>query len=255
MTNGFMSVQTDDVDEDTQVTDPQKDTQNIDPNLNKDANSHNWEKRYSDQQKYVTKLQNDISDLKDELKTVKSKPLELPTTVEELERFKKEHPGLANSIISLARLELAERDKDLTDRFKEIDERAAAADSANKLDVVLRVHPDAKKIKASQDFADWYNLQSQGTQELFKSADPTDWIRGISIYKEEKGIKTNKSKKEEAAMSVNTPSTPDNNVGKDKKVWKQSEVQKLSDADYSRLRDVIIQAKTEGRYVQDLSQI
>ena len=252
MTNGFMSVKTDDVDLATLENDPDSVTHVQDPNDKKVTNGHNWEKRYSDQQKYVTQLQNDISTLRQELSDLKKKPLALPTTVEELEKFKKDHPGLANSIISLARLEVSERDKELSERIKEIDEKTAAVDAAAKLETVLKVHPDAKKIKASQEFADWYTEQSGGTQELFKSSDPKDWIRGINIYKQDLGIKSSKSKKEEAALQPNQKSSPDTKTEADRKVWKASEINRMSDNDYKLNRDKILKAKTEGRYIYDL---
>lgn len=256
MTNGFLSVSTDGLDLDTLDTDTHKATQNQDPDTTKDTEAdtspQNWKKRYSDQQRYVTQLKNEKTVLEQEIVKLREKPLDLPTTKEELDAFKRDHPALANNIISLLRLEVSERDKDLTEKLKNLDKKDAAVNTEAKIQEVLKVHPDAKRIKASQEFADWFALQSPGTRALFESIDPQDWVRGINIYKEDAGIQTAKSKKTDAATAVNQTSSTDTKPDNNKKVWKSSEVAAMSDSEYDLNRDIIIKAKTENRYINDL---
>lgn len=259
MNNGFLSVQTDDLDLDTPEIDTDEATQNQDPDAPKDnevdiQTRQNWKKRYSDQQRYVTQLKQQNAALEQELTTLKEKPLELPSTMEELASFKKSHPELVNSLISLIRLEVSERDKELTEKIKKLDGKSAQADTEVKIAEVLKIHPDAKRIKASQEFADWFELQSQATQNLLKSDNPSDWIRGISLYKEDMGIKSVKVKKADAATAVNQPSSTDTKPDLSKRVWKASEVAKLSDAEYDKLSHEIMKANAEGRYINDISQ-
>lgn len=254
--SGFMSVKTEDFDLDTQDEGPDKDTQTQDPNNQIDnetgtSGTDTWKKRYGDQQRYVTQLQQEKATLEQEILSLKKTPIILPKTKEELDIFKKEYPDLVDSIITITRMELAGRDEELNKKFQEVDGRIQDLTAAEKIETVLKVHPDAKKIKASQEFAEWFEKQSKGTMELFKSDDPSDWVRGISIYKSETGIKTTKSKKADAAMS--TDSTPSaGEVGLGKRTYKASEVQKMTEAQYARHRDDIFKAMTEGRYIKDI---
>lgn len=212
----------------------------------------NWQKRYSDQQRYVTRLQNEKLELEKQLKNAQTKPLEVPRTKEQLDDFRKQYPELFDTLISLTRLEVTEQSKQLDEERKEVLKKIADIESEKLILEVAKVHKDAIQIRNDSKFHAWLADQSNAVKALFESSNPKDPIKGLYLYKEDMGIKSPRDKKIEAAAVTPTGGTDIPTGGK--KVWKQSEVQKLSAADYKKYREDIIEAmQTEGRYVKDLT--
>lgn len=235
--------------EDTQTENPNEGDNKPSPATEDNVD---WKKRYSDQQRYVTKLQNDINKLKADVVEASKKPLELPKTKEQLDEYKKQYPDLFDTIISLARLEASERAKDIDKEFQELNKKMVDLESEKLILEVAKVHRDAVQIKKDPKFHQWLSEQTESVFRLFESNNPKDPIKGLYLYKEDMGIKTDKQRKSEAATEVPVKGAVELPKG-EKKVWKASEVAKLSRQDYQKYKSDIIEAlATPGRYIKDV---
>lgn len=236
--------------EETHTENPNNDNKENPSNA---TNTTNWEKRYADQQRYVTKLQNELKTKDQAIEELKRKPLELPKTKEQLDEYKKQYPDLVDTIVSLARLEVTEQSKQLDEERKAVLQKLADIESEKLILAVAKVHKDALQIRNDPKFHNWLSEQSPAVKSLFESSDAKDPIKGLNLYKEDMGIKTPRVQREDSATAVSATSQPDIPEG-NKKVWKQSEVARLTDAQYQKHRKDIHDAmNTKGRYIKDLT--
>lgn len=226
---------------------------------NKSQESVDWQKRYSDLQSHTTKQINEAkkreTDLENKLKEqAKSKP-KYPTSEEELAQWCKEFPPLLPIIQTIA-LKATEGDKE--ELKKEIEElrqfQQAYVNDKGRLDL-LKIHPDANDIEADPKFAQWFNEQEPEIQALINSGEPKKIGKAITLYKKEFGIvtKTVQDLQKEASKAINVgPSS--SSIPQEQKVWHESEVAKLPAKVYARFEREIETARTEGRYVYDVSR-
>jgi len=120
---------------------------------------------------------------------------------------------------------------------------------------LLKIHPDANEIEADSRFAQWYNEQEPEIQHLVDSGEPKKIGKAITIFKKDLGIvtKTAQDLQKEASQFVNLgPTQP--NLPKEQKTWYESEVKKMSQRDYIRFEKDIEIARTQGRYIYDISR-
>lgn len=225
-------------------TDPNPESQatlegNPDNNKPLTAEEETYKKRYFDLKNHHDQL---VPTLRQELADAKkagTKPLEIPKTPEELEVLRRKYPETYDMFLSIVRMENQNRNTATDSELDLIRQERAQLQAERNADKILKAHPDAKQITESADFAQWFSEQPKGIQNLLQSPDPLDAIKGLELYKQEKGIKGS------AASRVKTGSkaTPDT----EKKVWYESEVQALSDRDYARFEAEIMAAHREGR--------
>lgn len=219
-------------------------------NSGKPANSNgetDWQKRYSDQQRYVQELKDQIKGLEE---AGTKKTVEFPKTDEELEIWKKTKPEEYDSILTLIRKESQGVASELHKALDELNSVKRQTRNTELFGQVLKSHPDAGEIKKSEKWRDWFNAQSKAVRALIESENADDIIRGINIYKLDVGITTKTSstgKDDSAAYFVDTRSSG-NPVPTGPKVWKESEVRGMREELYSKYREEIKAAKREGRY-------
>lgn len=235
-----------------------------DPNKAKpQVDSTDWKKRYSDLQSYSDKKlatkDQEILELKNQLKEKDQAPL--PTTEAEFQDWITRYPPLYNIMRTIV-LKEGKNDPELQTIKKEIEEvkqfKQDLANERGKLEL-LKIHPDAGDYDAGgsrvAEFGEWYKEQEPEIQALVDSGNPTKIGKAITLFKREKGIVTKsaqeKKKEQSKAVSVG-PNQPD--LPKEGKVWRESEVAKMSPHRYSENHAEIEKARREGRYVYDLSR-
>lgn len=215
--------------------------------------NHDWKKRADDRQAFINKLQEEGSAKDKLIADLQKKNIEIPTTEEELKLFKEKNPDQYNVIAGIAMSIAKDLDSATSSELEKVKARQEALDAENAMTDILESHPDAKDIKASPEFADWYNLQSDATKGMF-NGEVRDVVRGISLYKTEQGIKTTKkTPKEESVDNATTINSGPGRPSKEEKMWRESDIYKMKDEVYRKHQDEINKAQKEGRVINDMS--
>lgn len=232
-------------DEDTSTDDPSKDTQTGNPNDNKPNEDVIPAKRYFDLKSHHDKTVTDLRKEIAELKKVTPPQLEIPKTPEEVQNLRNKFPELVDGIISVVRMDLLKEREFTSNEIEELRKERKQLKEDSDREKVLKAHPDAESIIKSTEFAEWFNEQPKGIQNLLQSDDVQDTIKGFSLYKQEKGIKNPTA---EAAFRVKTGTKTNPDPGK--RVFYESEVAAMSERQYESLEKEILAARMDGRYLK-----
>lgn len=230
-----------------------------------------WKKRYSDLRSYTQKQVNDVNKELAELKkqlAEKEKEAKFPVNKQEAEEWVKEYPDLARVIGTLIEERAGTLVTSVADEVKtarlELEAERSAVARERAVAEVLKVHPDFLDLIQSDDFKEWVENQPKVRgpflgQSIYNAlyendTDANSAIQAVNVYKQDKGMK--KSKKEtsiDAAYSVKktAASTPIETNGK--RVFHESEIEKMSSWDFDKLEEEIEAARREGRIVYDIS--
>lgn len=228
---------------------------------NPDTNSteHDWKKRYSDLRSYTDKKMATLEDKVDALTTqLETKPTQvqdtpsMPKTPQEFKEFKEKYPELAAMIETAVMLNQETVQAKLSQRLKQVEDTAARVNSDKGLEELKKYHPDVLEIKDDPRFHAWFNEQLPEVQNLLRSPNPKTIAKGLDMYKVETGIaKTPKQKADEVrnasrAIKANPNTRVEINDGSPR-IYKESEIDKLSNSEFEKLQDDIKAALYQGR--------
>lgn len=241
-----------------------------DPNRDDDLSpeERTFKKRYGDLRTHVNSLKTtyeaQIADLQRQLSEAAT-PSDLPNDLsdEELEEWVKANPRSAKVIERIA-TKLTKRESDvLNERVKEIEARSKEITKREAELQLAKLHPDFDQIREDPAFHEWVDGQPAQMQDILYGDDfnVTAVARLLSLYKYEAGIDDkpkpkNKQNNSDAATSVNTgrKGAQIDPTGKGgKKIWKESEIAKMSVFEFEKHEHDIMQAQAEGRLEYDLS--
>ena len=120
---------------------------------------------------------------------------------------------------------------------------------------LIKIHPDFMDIREDDAFHDWADKQPKWVQDaLYENTDDAKSVaRVIDLYKIDSGISSKKSDNgKRAASAVNTKSRAEP-TQEEKGVWKESQVEKMSDKDYEKHAESIQDSIQTGKFVYDIS--
>lgn len=209
-----------------------------------------WEKRYNDlrafKDKQVTEYVDKIKSLEEKLSEATKPEITLPKSKEDIEKFKQENKDLFDSIETMIKTNLIEADKEYSSKLEKLRQQHQEVTVNQKHVELLKKIPDAKDIKDSEEFKDWYGKQSEKIKGLFTSdSSVDDWVVGFNLYKGTLSIKESQAKAAESIVSSSK-----GQVTKEKKMYKESEIQKLASQNpkwWEQNREAIMLAEKEGR--------
>lgn len=225
------------------------------------AEEKSFKKRYGDLRRHMQQKEKDWEDkfkqLENQLKDVTRKEIKLPKSDQDIEAWAAQYPDVAAIVETIAIKKAREQSAGLEDRVKEIDELRATA-SREKAEVeLMKAHPDFGEIRESDDFHEWAEEQPKWVQDALyeNDSDARSAARAIDLYKADRNIKPKKSANEkDAARSVgsrNSRSQPD--TDSDKAVFRESDVNKMTAAQYEKAADDIMEAIRTGKFIYDMS--
>lgn len=247
---------------DEQAVDTQSD-ENPTPK-EKSVPEHDWEKRHSDLKSYMDRQLNTLKssleakeqknlELQQQLKEAKSQPKTYPVSDEEITQWAAQFPDFHKTLVSIIG---KMNDQTAVELHKEIDRlegqsKAIAAEKGRA--ELLKLHPDANEIEKDPQFATWFEKQKPRVRSLIESADPYEIADGLKLYKIDMNIKPKQknSQDKEASMAITVNSRPE--TPKDKRIWTESEVARMSTRTYAKNEQEIEKARQEGRFEYDLS--
>ena len=213
-----------------------------------------FKKRYDDLKRHydstITKHKGEVSTLKKQLEDTDIVP---PKSAQELETWKLKYPDVYDIIKSVAITESKEQAKSVETKLETL-EQAQSQLSKEKSELeLLKLHPDFKEIRSTNDFHEWAKNQDQTIQSWLydNTSNHILCARAIDLYKMDKGFssskKSNKDVRKEAAKVVTTTrKDTGKNIG-EKKIWSVSEISKLKPQQYVKLEKEIDLARQEGR--------
>ena len=225
------------------------------------AEEKTFKKRYSDlrrhQQKQAEEFKTELAELKRQLADATKKEMKLPKSDEDIEEWAKEYPDVAAIVETIAMKKASEQSSALEERIKAIDEMQSSATKEKAEAELMRLHPDFDDIRDSDEFHEWAESQPKWVQDALyeNDNDARSAARAIDLYKADMGIGKKKSKSDkEAAKSVatkNSRSKPQEN--EEASYLKESDVQRMSAAEYENRSDEIMEAIRSGKFIYDIS--
>ena len=228
----------------------------------KEAQDHDWKKRYSDLKSYHDRKNNEWSQQQElieaKLKLAEQKanhPEILPKSPEELEEFKKEYPDVYNVVETVAKLQSAERMQEVEARLEELKKSEQESQVRLAEKELLSLHPDFIEIKDSPEFLSWLDEQPASIAEgIKKNRTDAKWAsRVLDLFKVDNNIspkkrgRQKKSNAESAAEAVTKTEKVSVSPEGEAKVWTSEEIAKLKPWDFEKLESEIDKASREGR--------
>lgn len=220
-----------------------------------------FKKRYSDlrrhQQQQAEDFKKQLAELRDQLDAATKKEMKLPKSDEDIEQWAKEYPDVAAIVETIAMKKASEQASVLEERIKAINELQSSATKEKAEAELMRMHPDFDDIRDSNEFHEWAESQPKWVQDaLYENDDDArSAARAIDLYKADMGIGKKKPKSDkEAAKSVSTKnsrSKPQEN--EEASYLKESDVQRMSAAEYEKRSDEIMESIRSGKFIYDVS--
>jgi hypothetical protein len=230
---------------------------------NLSAEEKSFKKRYGDlrrhTQKQQTELEAKIDNLQKQLESSTQKQIRLPKTEQELDQWTREFPDVAKIVETIAMKKAKEMTQTLEERFKKLDEREAESAKEKAEAELMRLHPDFDAIREQTEFHDWVEAQPKWVQQaLYENEnDAVSAARAIDLYKADMGLTTKKASKRDAAKDAAKAVGRGNKASFDSEneqgLIYESQVDRMSSAEYEHNQEVIVNAIKTGKFVYDKS--
>jgi len=229
-------------------------------NNNETQPNHDYKKRYDDLKSHYDRKQNENKQKLEELEAKtrlaeKNKAMAdytPPKSDEDLEQFKKKYPDVYDVVETISQKQASKQVESLQEEVKTLRKREEDLVVQNAYRELVNAHQDFNELKDSQEFIDWLNTQPSSISDgVTKNSKDSKWaIRVVDLYKADNGLSKSKpSSNISAAQSVTKTKAKSVNTSgnSDKKVWKQSEIQKMNSRTYEKFEKEIDIAFREGR--------
>ena len=227
-------------------------------NLSKEEQS--FKKRYGDLRRHMASKDKETEDrikaLEDQLSKATRNELVLPKSEEEIAEWTKKYPDVAGIVETIADKKARQRAGELDKRVQDIEKMRVEAVKEKAEAELMKLHPDFMDIRQDDNFHDWAEDQPKWVQDaLYENVDDAKSVaRVIDLYKIDAGITTKKSdSKKSAATAVNTRSKASPTADESNNYIKESQVDKMSDKEYAKNQEAIMEAMRTGKFVYDLS--
>ena len=225
------------------------------------AEEKSFKKRYGDLRRHQQQKEKEYGDrikaLEQQLEQSTKSEIKLPKSDEDIEAWSTKYPDVAAIVETIAIKKAKEQAQGLEDRVQEIDEMKASAAREKAEAELMKIHPDFGEIRNSDDFHNWAEEQPKWVQDALyeNDEDARSAARAIDLYKSDRNITSKKtSTSKDAARSINTRterSKPNSDPMNGS--IKESDVQKMSAAEYEKYSDEIMEAIRAGKFIYDLS--
>tara|TARA_R100000008_G_scaffold75824_1_gene55269 strand:+ start:260 stop:1150 length:891 start_codon:yes stop_codon:yes gene_type:complete len=219
-----------------------------------------FKKRYGDLRRHMADKdkQNDsrIKALEEQLSKATKNELVLPKTEEEIAEWTKKYPDVAGIVETIADKKARERSSDLDKRMQDIEKMRVEATKEKAEAELIKLHPDFTTIREDDTFHEWAEKQPKWVQDaLYENVDDAQSVaRVIDLYKVDNNIMAKKGdNNKRAASAVNTKSKTEPTTDDTQGHWKESQVDKMSDKEYEKHSEAIMESIRAGKFVYDIS--
>ena len=220
-----------------------------------------YKKRYDDLKRYYDRKlgewSNKEGDLKAQLRDNRPKYTP-PKSADELSAFKKDYPDIYGVVETVSHLQSQTEMKGLQEEVNSLKKANTALSQREAQLELSKFHPDFNQIKESDDFHNWADTQPMEIKKWVyeNTSDGKLAARAVDLYKKDRGLGLDKKATEDkrvtqgADLLVKTNEQiqpPTNN----KVIFKSSDFEKMSDAEFERNEKSILIAQREGRITRD----
>ena len=219
-----------------------------------------FKKRYGDLRRHMASKDKEteerIKALEDQLSKATRNELVLPKSEEEIAEWTKKYPDVAGIVETIADKKARQRAGELDKRVQDIEKMRVEAVKEKAEAELMKLHPDFMDIRQDDNFHDWAEDQPKWVQDaLYENVDDAKSVaRVIDLYKIDAGISTKKGdSKKSAATAVNTRSKASPTADESNNYIRESQVDKMSDKEYAKNQEAIMEAMRTGKFVYDLS--
>lgn len=229
-------------------------------NNNETQPNHDYKKRYDDLKTHYDRKQNESKQKTEELeakirlaeKNQAMANYTPPKTDDELKSFKEKYPDVYDVVETISQKQASRQVESLQEEVKSLRKREENLVVQSAYRELVNAHQDFTELKDSQEFIDWLNTQPSSISDgVTKNSKDSKWaIRVVDLYKADNGVSKSKPNfNTSAAQSVTRTKAKSVNTSgnSDKKVWKQSEIQKMNSRTYEKFEKEIDIAFREGR--------
>jgi len=221
-----------------------------------------YKKRYDDLKRYYDKKLGEWTskegDLKSQIRENRPKYTP-PKSKEELDSFKKEYPDIYGVVETVSHLQSQNEMKDLQEEVSSLKKRNEALAQREAQLELSRIHPDFTTIKESDDFHNWAESQPMEIKSWIyeNNSDGKLAARAVDLYKKDRGLGSDKktttttSNKDADGADLLVKTSEQIQPSNQKKMWKKSDINKMSDQEFERYEKDIMIAQREGRLFND----
>ena len=221
-----------------------------------------YKKRYDDLKRYYDKKLGEWTskegDLKSQIRENRPKYTP-PKSKEELDSFKKEYPDIYGVVETVSHLQSQNEMKDLQEEVTSLKKRNEALAQREAQLELSRIHPDFTTIKESDDFHNWAESQPMEIKSWIyeNNSDGKLAARAVDLYKKDRGLGSDKktttttSDKDAGGADLLVKTSEQIQPSNQKKMWKKSDINKMSDQEFERYEKDIMIAQREGRLFND----
>lgn len=242
----------------TKETEDQEDDNTEDENLTREEQT--YKKRYGDLRRHQQKVEKDLKEKIEALeKRLEAKPEGIvpPKSDEDIEAWMKKYPDVAGIVSGLIAKETEKRLAKTNTTLQKIQESEEAGKLEKARRAIIKAHSDFEDLEASDEFHDWVDEQpSWIANALYDNADdPKAVIRVLDLYKADNaGITPRKKEEKDAASDVSTKGRRTSvDADSEKGTIRESDVAKMSDAEYAKNEDAIMEAMKTGKFIYDMT--
>jgi hypothetical protein len=223
-----------------------------------DGEDASFRKRYGDlrrhMQQTLSEKDQQIASIQKQLDQAAKGQIKFPKSDDDIEKWSKKYPDVAQIVDTIARKranEALEEGEKRLEGLKQLETKISRKEAEGKL---LAMHPDFAKIRSDSSFHDWVIQQPKYIQDaLYKNgSDARAAARAIDLYKADKGIRKKSNSPADAAQAVGKTSRSAPGV-QGRATFSESQVQKMSDRDYDKHEDAILEAMRKGNFSYDVT--
>ena len=220
-----------------------------------------YKKRYDDLKRYYDRKlgewSNKEGDLKAQLRDNRPKYTP-PKSADELSAFKKDYPDIYGVVETVSHLQSQTEMKGLQEEVDSLKKANQALSQREAQLELSKFHPDFNQIKESDDFHNWADTQPMEIKKWVyeNTSDGKLAARAVDLYKKDRGLGLDKKPHESKTITqgadllvkTNEQIQPPTN---NKIIFKSSDFDKMSDAEFEKREQEILTAQREGRVIND----
>ena len=234
-------------------------TEEVKPEVELSDEEKSFKTRYGDMRRHLAAKEKEynakIKELEDKLG--ETKKLVPPTSDEELSAWVEKYPDVAGIVETIA----DKRAKQMFDKaniqIEELNKAKEEATRSRAENEIRKAHSDFDELRDSDQFHNWVEEQPKWVQNaLYENTDDAaSVVRVLDLYKVDNGLtRSDKKDKTKAAASlVDRGSKTKIDPSESSNKIKESDIAKMSDAEYAKNADKITEAHRSGKIIYDLS--
>jgi len=222
------------------------------------AEEKSFKKRYGDLRRHMQQKEKEWEDKFSSFETrMRKESIVPPKSDEDIEKWAREYPDVAGIVETIAAKKAQEMFKKAEDRLSQLDEIQYEAERKTAEAKISESHPDFSKLRESDTFHQWAEEQPKWVRDaLYENMDdPDSVVRVIDLYKIDTGhtAQDKKAKTKAAAKPIGRGSRTQVDPSEGGSVIRESDVNKMSSAEFEAREEEISKAMRTGKFVYDLT--